>query len=168
MRSAPKAYVLHAPTPYRFPRDRRELGSWEHAEQRLRESRSYWLVTVRPDGRPHATPLWGVWLEYALFLDGPPTTTWGRNLTLNPEVTIHVESASDTVILEGRIEDLTTDGGLARRIAQAWDEKYGRLVPMADSRGILRLRPRRARSWSHEDLTDGTGWRFERPAGSPG
>jgi len=83
----------------------------------------------------------------------------------NPEVTIHVESASDTVILEGRIEDLTTDSQLAGEIARAWDRKYGRLVPLADSRGILRLRPRRARSWSREDLTDGTGWAFDRSDG---
>jgi len=157
--------VLRAPAFYRFPRDPSALGTWEHAEERLRESRSYWVVTVRPDGRPHATPLWGVWVDRALYLDGPPVTTWGRNMARNPEVTIHVESASDTVILEGRIEDLTTDSQLAGEIARAWDRKYGRLVPLADSRGILRLRPRRARSWSREDLTDGTGWAFDRSDG---
>lgn len=56
----PRAYVLAAPTTYRFPKAGTGLLPWSHAEQRLRDARRYWLTTVRADGRPHATPLWGV------------------------------------------------------------------------------------------------------------
>lgn len=157
-----RPYRLHAPPTYRFPKDEAGLVAWTHAEERLREARRYWLTTVRADGRPHATPLWGVWVEGALYFDGLPTTTWGRNVGARPEVTLHIEDAADTVILEGRVEDLTTDAALGQRIAEAWTAKYGRLAPEAATRGIFRLRPRRARGWSHEDLTDGTGWTFER------
>lgn len=37
------------------------LLSWAWAQQRLSESRNYWVCTVRPDGRPHVMPVWGVW-----------------------------------------------------------------------------------------------------------
>lgn len=157
----PRPYRLHAPSTYRFPKDEAEHLAWTHAEERLRGARRYWLTTVRADGRPHATPLWGVWVEGALYFDGLPTTTWGRNLATRPEVTLHIEDGADTVILEGHVEDLTTDASLGQRIADAWTAKYGRLAPDAATRGIFRLRPRRARGWSREDLTDGTGWAFE-------
>ncbi len=158
----PRPYCLHAPLTYRFPQDDVGLLAWAHAEERLREARRYWLTTVRADGRPHATPLWGVWLEGALYFDGLPTTTWGRNLADRSEVTLHVEDGADTVILEGSVEDLTTDTPLGQRIADAWTAKYGRLAPDAATCGVFRLRPRRARAWSREDLTDGTGWTFPR------
>ena len=160
-RAEPRAYVLMAPPPYRFPRERSVFLPWTYAEERLRDARRYWLVTVRADGRPHATPLWGVWVEGALYVDGPPTTTWGRNLTRQPEVTVHLESGDDTIIIEGRVEDLTTDAELGQRVKAAWSEKYGRLVPEPATSGIWRLRPRRARGWSSEDLHDGTGWHID-------
>lgn len=157
--------MLHAPKPYRFPKNEAGLLPWEHADARLRDARRYWLVTVRADGRPHATPLWGVWLDGAIYFDGSPATTWGRNLSDRPEIALHVEDGADTVILEGRVEDLTTDASLGQRIADAWTAKYGRLAPDAATRGIFRLRPKRARGWSREDLTDGTGWSFEDASG---
>ena len=127
---------------------------------RLRDARRYWLVTVRTDGRPHATPLWGVWVEGALYFDGLPTTIWGRNLARRPAATVHLESGDNTVIIEGDVEDLTTDAALGERVRSAWAAKYGRLVPEPAARGIFRLRPRHARAWSSEDLHDGTGWNF--------
>ena len=32
---------------------------WSHAEQRLKRARNYWIATTRPDGTPHAVPVWG-------------------------------------------------------------------------------------------------------------
>ena len=37
------------------------LLPWAWAEERLSGSRNYWAVTLWPDGRPHAMPVWGVW-----------------------------------------------------------------------------------------------------------
>ena len=39
------------------------LLSWAEAERRLTASHDYWVATVRPDGRPHVMPVWGVWAE---------------------------------------------------------------------------------------------------------
>ena len=45
---------------------------WSRARAELANAEVYWLSTVRPDGRPHVTPLLGVWLNGALyFCTGP-------------------------------------------------------------------------------------------------
>jgi hypothetical protein len=143
---------------YAFGKNDAPFLPWSHAEERLIAARRYWLATTRPDGRPHVTPVWGVWVDGALYIDGPPITTWGRNLKANPALSVHLESGEDVVILEGEIEDLTTDPALGSRIVEAWDAKYGRLTPDPAGQGIFRLRPRTARAWSSESLEDGTRW----------
>lgn len=108
----------------------------------------------------HVTPLWGVWVDGALYFDGHPRTRWGRNLAANLNVCIHLESGSDVVMLEGLAEDITTDEALGARIADAWTAKYGRLTPDPVGSGMFRMRPSVARGWSHEPLNDGGRWRF--------
>ena len=143
---------------------------WSYAVERLERARNYWLATVRPDGRPHVTPLWGVWVDGALWFDGPPTTRWARNMAANPAVTVHLESGDDVVILEGVAEDVeaVTDADLAARIVAAWDAKYGRLHPEPAIQGIFRLRPRTARAWSSASLEDGTRFTFGREGSGSG
>ena len=41
----------------------RGLLPFEWASERLVRSRSYWVSTVRPDGRPHLMPVWGVFVD---------------------------------------------------------------------------------------------------------
>ena len=36
---------------------------WEQVEGWLVGSRNYWICTTRPDGRPHAKPVWGAWID---------------------------------------------------------------------------------------------------------
>jgi len=38
------------------------LLPWSWAVERLQRSHDYWVATVRPDGRPHVMPVWGVWM----------------------------------------------------------------------------------------------------------
>lgn len=38
-----------------------ERLSWSSVEHRLEAAPIYWLGTVRPDGRPHAVPVDGLW-----------------------------------------------------------------------------------------------------------
>ena len=40
-----------------------ELLPWSWAAECLAGARNYWLCTARVDGRPHAMPVWAVWLE---------------------------------------------------------------------------------------------------------
>jgi PPOX class probable F420-dependent enzyme len=80
---------------------------WSWAEQRLANSRNYFIGTTRPDGRPHAMPVWAVWLSGILWFSTARTSVKARNLAANPHVTVCTDRAEEAVILEGRaqIED---------------------------------------------------------------
>ncbi len=54
--------------------------AWPTVAGWLVASRSYWVTTVRADGRPHATPVWGLWIERALWFSTDPASVKGRNL----------------------------------------------------------------------------------------
>ena len=152
----PRAGPPQAPPQYPFPNSPEGLLPWSYAAERLQRSRNYWLATTRP----HVTPLWGVWVDGMLYFDGLPTARWARNIAANPAVSVHLESGEEVVILEGALEDLRTGVDLAARIVEAWDAKYGSLLPDPAGSGIFRLRPRTARAWSSSSLEDGTRWHF--------
>jgi len=147
-----------APDGYPFPDDPEKWLPWSRTVERLEQARNYWLVTASEAGRPHATPVWGVWIDDVLYFDGAPTTRWARNLAANPQLTVHLESGDDVVIIEGTPEDVVTDADVAERILKAWAVKYGQFAPEPASSGLFRIRPRSARAWSQADLTDGTRW----------
>lgn len=162
MDKQPTARPLKAPKTYPFPKDFESLLSWPWAEKRLMDARNYWLMSVGETGRPHATPVWGVWLDLSLFVDGHPGATWVRNLLARAETVVHLESADEVVIVEGVAKDYeTVEEDLSTRIIEAWNAKYGRLAPNPAAHGILRIIPRSARGWTTSTLTDGTGWDFD-------
>jgi len=92
--------VPHMPAQYQGKK-RDTFLPWSHAEERLARSRSYWICTSRPDGRPHAAPVWGFWHEGALYFGTHQDTRKARNIARNPRVSVHLESGDDVVILEG-------------------------------------------------------------------
>ena len=156
----PPARPARGPGGYAFPTDSDDLLAWNDAETRLAEARCYWLATTNPDGSPHVRPLWGVWVDGCFYFDGHPHTRWARNLSREPRASLHLESATSVVIVDGAAEDINeTSPELGAAIASAWQAKYGRLVPDPATNGIFRLRPRRAHAWS-EDLRDGTVWQL--------
>jgi Pyridoxamine 5'-phosphate oxidase len=56
----------------RFSSDGAEPPSWQTVRQGLADADLYWVITVRPDGRPHVTPLLAVVLDdLAYFCTGP-------------------------------------------------------------------------------------------------
>jgi len=57
-----------------FSSDEASPTPWAEARERLATAEVYWLSTVRPDGRPHVTPIASVWLDDALYF-----TTGQRN-----------------------------------------------------------------------------------------
>src|SRR5437763_10532134 len=78
--------------------------SWTWVAEQLVASRSYWVCTTRPDGRPHAMPVWGLWLADRLLFSTDPTSLKARNFTDRPDVVVHLESGDDVVVLESRAE----------------------------------------------------------------
>ena len=67
-----------------FSSDGAVATEWATALADLQGAEVYWLSTVRPDGRPHVTPLLGVWLDGALYFCTGPGERKAKNLAQNP------------------------------------------------------------------------------------
>ncbi|MQA17498.1 MAG: hypothetical protein GEV09_26410, partial [Pseudonocardiaceae bacterium] len=57
-------------------------------EEVLEQAELYWITTVRPDGRPHVTPLIGLWFGGAMHFTTGLTEQKARNLEQNPRVVV--------------------------------------------------------------------------------
>jgi hypothetical protein len=101
----------------------RGLLPWSWAVERLAAAHNYWLASVRPDGRPHAMPVWGVWLDDALLFSTGARTRKARNLAADPRCVITTERADEAVIVEGVCETLADDGRVERFLAE-YNAKY--------------------------------------------
>ena len=94
-----------------------------HVEERLRSNEMIWLVTVRPDGRPHSIPVWFLWEGATILIFSKRNTQKIRNLRQNPSVTLTLDDTKKgVVILEGTAELLGRGEG--REALQAYGEKY--------------------------------------------
>ncbi len=126
--------------------------AWREVEQRLRDSPNYWLVTVGASGRPHARPVDGVWVDGTLCFGGSPETRWARNLQQNPEVSVHLPSGDDVVIVEGTAAYVTEPGHpLAGATMEANRAKYPQYFSGDDGPPSLpfwAVRPRAAYAWT--------------------
>jgi hypothetical protein len=122
---------------------------WDWARRRLERARNYWIATVTPAGRPHCRPYWAVWLDGALYFSSGSRIR--RHLEASPEVSVHLESGDETVILEGVAAEVR-DGALLRRVATAYNAKYGWDVEPEPGE-FLGIRPRVGFGW----MCDGSG-----------
>jgi nitroimidazol reductase NimA-like FMN-containing flavoprotein (pyridoxamine 5'-phosphate oxidase superfamily) len=123
----------------------------------------YWVCTVSPDGRPHATPVDGLWIEDQLYFGGSARTRRHRNLAANPAACIHLESGTDVVILHGEAHELRApDRSLTVRLAEASARKYGYGLKPEDfgAGGTFVFRPRWALAWK-QFPKDATRWRLQ-------
>jgi pyridoxine/pyridoxamine 5'-phosphate oxidase len=122
--------------------------TWEQAQASLQAARNYWLSTTRADGRPHAMPVWGVWLDGALWFGTGLESVKGRNLARDPHAVVHLESGDDVVILVGQAERAESDAAYA-----AYTEKYGieatpaAFAAMPQVGALFRFRPSSGQAW---------------------
>ena len=148
------------PKDYGVPTSEEGMLEWPDIRALLEQARTYWISTTRPDGRPHAVPIWGAWVDDRFYCDGHPSTRWARNLEeSNPAVVISVESNGVAIIVEGTSEDTAPAGDLAERIIGSFKAKYSYAPDVA--RGVYDFRPLTAFAWD-ESLKGATRWRFPR------
>ena len=142
------------------------VPAWAHVAKRLESSRNYWVVSRRPDGRPHTAPVWGLWWRGTLWFSTGPGTVKARNLVAEPSAVVHLESGDDVVVVEGDIHSVPVPADVDEFIA-AYDAKYG-FRPTAQSLegSLFRLCPKLALTWSEQVFPLGkVRWRFPGPAG---
>lgn len=134
--------------------DPKGFVAWSHVESRLRESKNYWLCTVRPNGHPHAIPRWGVWVNGRLYFDGSPETRHARNIAGNPHVAVHLESGDDVVAMEGLGRAHPRPSAeLGQQLADAYALKYGALgyspkPDQWDNGGLYEVTPTKILAWT--------------------
>ncbi len=139
-----------------------ELLNWEEALRSLAEARLYWIATVRPDGRPHAVPAEGVCIDGFPYFGAAPGTRRARNLSTNPHVVVHTESAEKAVILEGRALGVT-DRETLEHLVDVFEAKYGYRSKVEHLVGTRVLVPSVAFSWTEKDFSESaTRWVFDR------
>jgi len=109
---------------YGVPDDLDGVLPWSWADERLTSSRNFWVVTASPDARPHAMPVWGVWvseLERFAF-SCAPNSRKARNLRGNPQVVIAVDDTVECVSIEGTAQEIS--GARVDVFAGAYSRKY--------------------------------------------
>jgi general stress protein 26 len=142
--------------------DEKSLMPLQHINEKMRGARNYWVSTTRPDGSPHAVPVWGIWLDEAFFFSTDPNSRKGRNLAANPHIVVHLESGDDVIILEGVVH-LVGDTSLLKRADQVYFEKYQfHLLENIESPGLVyQLIPQVAYAWFEKSFSSSaTRWKF--------
>ena len=151
------------PPGYGIPADPSpEMLAWSETRAKIARSRNYWIVTAGAGGRPHAAPVWGLWLDGAFMFSTDLASRKARNFQANPEIVVHLESGDDVVILEGAIEQVT-DRAILERFVDDYDRKYQFRPDLDEPSGAyFRLRLRTAMAWLEPDFPKtATRWRFE-------
>ncbi len=139
---------------------RKKYLPWSHAEKRLARSRNYWICTTCPDGRPHSMPVWGFWLEGALYFGTGRSTRKGKNIARNNAVSVHLESGDDAVIMEGKAVEISNEQTLTK-LDKLSRRKYKMPILISEESAMYRFSPRVVWAWSEKNFpNDATRWEF--------
>jgi Pyridoxamine 5'-phosphate oxidase len=144
---------------------------WPEARGRLERAEVYWLATVRPDGRPHVTPLIAVWLDGALYFHTGPSERKAKNLAGNAHCAIttgcNTLAEGLDLVVEGDAVQVSDETRL-ERVAEAIASKYGWQVTVRDGalhgEGgealVYEVRPTTVFGFGKGDPFSQTRWRF--------
>jgi general stress protein 26 len=135
--------------------------AWSEVRQRLEQSKYFWFSTADANGRPHARPIWGAWVNNTLYSEGGvERTQWGRDLLANPRLQVHLESANDVVIIDGVF---TMENDLSERafahVQASYLQHYKDYQPDSAD-GMFMVKPRTVLAWSRFPF-DVTRFSFE-------
>src|SRR3954447_17120667 len=111
------------------------------------------VSTVRPDGRAHAMPIWGIWLGGMYCISTAITSVKSKNLKANPACVVTSSDGDDAVVLEGRAQLSELPDGFT----EAYKAKYGQQI---DKGPIWIVRPRIAFAFQAHDNVYKTATRW--------
>jgi nitroimidazol reductase NimA-like FMN-containing flavoprotein (pyridoxamine 5'-phosphate oxidase superfamily) len=109
-----------------FSSDDATSTEWARTRAHLEAAEVFWLSTVRPDGRPHVTPLLAVWSDDALYFCTSPPERKAKNLDHNPHCILTTGRNSLDgldIVVEGKAREVSDQLELAR-VADAYAAKY--------------------------------------------
>ncbi|MGI9602636.1 MAG: hypothetical protein ACR2QE_12175 [Acidimicrobiales bacterium] len=144
---------------YHQPSDAAALD-WPWVEDQLTTAGTYWVVGVGGT-HPHPRPVWGIWEARRLHLSiGSPVVS--RLVEQDPAVTVHLDSGTDVVIVEGRVTGSADEADLVER----YDTKYTWTYTVDEYGPLTTVEPSlvlawRSDGWAGRDGFRQTGrWRF--------
>lgn len=112
----------------RFSSEGASATSWAEARGQLESAAVFWLTTVRPDGRPHVTPLLAVWLDNTICFSTGAEERKAKNLAHNTScvLTTGCNTLADglDLVIEGDAT-VVRDAAALRSIAGTYEAKYG-------------------------------------------
>lgn len=128
---------------------------WEWAQERLVANRNYWFVTSSAAGRPHAMPLWGVWLADTdrFWCSCSTKARKLRNLVENPQCVVTVDDTVECVSVEGRariadanVETDAVDAVVRAYLAKYWDDAddHAEMADFLRGNALIEVVPDRA------------------------
>jgi nitroimidazol reductase NimA-like FMN-containing flavoprotein (pyridoxamine 5'-phosphate oxidase superfamily) len=136
---------------YGVPDDLDGVLPWSWAEERLVGSRNLWVVSASAAGRPHAMPVWGVWVpDTSTFVFScSPNARKVRNFTENPQVSVAVDSTVEVVVVEGTVRSVTAesvDAALDLYVDKYWETEQEKVdgKGFVSSHDVWELTPERA------------------------
>jgi hypothetical protein len=135
--------------------------TWEWVTQRLRTARNYWVATTRQDGRPHVSPVWGLWMDGLVMFSTDSGSAQARNAARNPACSVHLEGGDEVVIIDGALERVT-DPLTLLRCNDEYDARYS-INPGAgaDGASVFALAHRPVLAWMEVDFpSTATRWHF--------
>ncbi|MHA1199512.1 MAG: pyridoxamine 5'-phosphate oxidase family protein [Candidatus Heimdallarchaeaceae archaeon] len=130
---------------YGISEEEEGMLNWDDVVERINESKNYWICTTRQDSKPHARPIWGIWLDNFFYFGGGDKTRTVRNILENNYVAIHTESGDKAVIVEGFVEKFE-DNELDSIIGLEYEKRYGMNHPPP----FWRVIPETVFAWSIE------------------
>ncbi|MGD0440776.1 MAG: pyridoxamine 5'-phosphate oxidase [Acidimicrobiales bacterium] len=133
---------------------------WDWVDGELTRAGTYW-VTARTQGHPHPRPVWGVWMRERLYLSIGTLVTV-KALAADPTVTVHLESGTEVVIVEGTAVNDPVGSAVFAEYDRKYDWSYdvARYGPFTCVVPALVLAWRTA-GWAGRESFQQTGrWRF--------
>jgi general stress protein 26 len=111
----------------RFSDPKAMAVSWDDTRTLLETAELFWICTVRPDGRPHVTPLVATWVDGAIHFHTGAHEQKFANLRTNPHVVLltgcNQWDHGVDVVVEGDAVHVT-DRAVLDRLAAAWAPKW--------------------------------------------
>lgn len=100
---------------------------WKAARAALEGAKTYWLTTVRRDGRPHVTTISGVWIDETFHFTTGPDEQKAKNLQSGNTHVVVVTGGNGweglDVVVEGEAIRVSDPDRLGR-VAEALTAKY--------------------------------------------
>jgi PPOX class probable F420-dependent enzyme len=139
---------------------------WTKVDAYLRSFRSIWVSTTRPDGRPHAVPVWYLWDGKSIYFVTKRLSQKGRNLALQPWIIVHAGDGDDAIILDGPVQ-VVEDPAEMQRVNAGYMEKYvdphsgAKATIYNEGDNLYRVDVKHAMMWEYGVVATRTDWYFE-------